>query len=86
VAYSVIIKPPAEKALRRLDQETQGRILNALESLARDPYPPGCKKLAEFELYRIRVGAYRVVYFVEGKLLRVLVVKVGHRREVYRNL
>ena len=56
-----------------------------MRGLANDPRPPGCDKLAGVEnLYRIRVGDYRVVYQIRDEMLLVLVVKIGHRREVYR--
>ena len=63
------------------------RVDSAILRLARDPSPPGLKKLngAE-ELYRIRVGDYRVVYQIEDKDLMILVVNVGNRREIYRDL
>ena len=56
-----------------------------MRGLANDPRPPGCDKIAGLEaLYRIRVGQYRVVYQIQDHVLLVLVVKIGHRREVYR--
>jgi mRNA interferase RelE/StbE len=55
-----------------------------VEALEADPRPSGCKKLTNSELWRIRVGDYRVVYSIEDAKLVVLVVRVGHRREIYR--
>ena len=86
LAYTVIIKPSAERALKKLDSDTQRQVIKVLEGLRENPYPPGVKKLAGLDLYRVRSGDYRIVYGVERKVLQVLVVKVGHRREIYRNL
>jgi mRNA interferase RelE/StbE len=85
MAYSVIYQASAEAALRKLPREIQIRILRKLDQLAVNPFPPGTEKLsAAIDLWRIRIGDYRVVYTVERKELLVLVLKVGHRREVYR--
>jgi mRNA interferase RelE/StbE len=85
MAYSVIYQGPAEAALRKLPKEIQVRILRKVDQLAGSPFPPGTEKLrAATDLWRIRIGDYRVVYTVERKELLVLVLKVGHRREAYR--
>jgi len=83
--YRVEFKPSAAKAVRKLPVAVQRRILDRVEALAGDPRPQGCDKLEGLrDLYRVRVGQYRVVYQVSDKLLLVLVVRVAHRREVYR--
>lgn len=86
MAYTVILDDPARKALQKLPHETQERILLALHLLAETPRPPNVKKLAgnKEELYRIRVGDYRILYHIEDDRLIVLVVRIGHRRDVYR--
>jgi mRNA interferase RelE/StbE len=85
MAYTVIYQGAAEAALRRLPKEVQVRILRKVDQLAGNPFPPGNEKLsAPTDLWRIRIGDYRVVYTVERKELLVLILKVGHRREVYR--
>ena len=85
MAYVVSFKPSAEKALRKLSQTTQKRIVAAVEELQDDPRPPGCVKLSgEDELWRIHVGDFRVVYSVQDDKLIVLVVRVAHRKDVYR--
>ena len=62
-----------------------GAIGGAIEKLAIDPRPQGCRKLfGEVDTYRVRVGVYRVIYEIEDRLLRILVLKIGHRRDVYR--
>ena len=85
MAYRVTYVASAAKALRKLDRQTARRILEALNALADDTRPPGCIKLqgGEGEL-RIRIGDYRVVYDVVDDELVVLILRVGHRREVYR--
>lgn len=85
MAYRVTYVASAAKALRKLDRQTARRILEALNALSDDPRPPGCIKLqgGEGEL-RIRIGDYRVVYDVVDDELVVLILRVGHRREVYR--
>lgn len=84
-AYRVEFKPSAAKAVRKLDSDVQRRIIARAEALADDPRPPGAEKLEGMrDLYRIRVGDYRVIYQIADKVLLVLVVRVGHRRDVYR--
>ena len=86
MSYRVIVAPAPAKFLERLrDQSLKRRLAKALHSLENDPRPPGCVKLqGEEELYRVRVGDYRIVYQVRDAVLVVLVVQMGHRREIYR--
>jgi mRNA interferase RelE/StbE len=81
--HRVVILPAAERQLGRIDSGHRRRIDAAILALAGDPRPNGCRKLSGSEEYRIRVGEYRVLYEIEDAVLRVLVVKVGHRRDVY---
>jgi mRNA interferase RelE/StbE len=77
----------AERALVRLPRKVIERIDGHLGALADAPRPPGCKKLeGEANLYRVRVGEYRVVYRVDDRARTVDVVAIGHRRDVYRGL
>lgn len=87
--YRVEITPHAKRSLGRLRREPESlaRILNAIEALAKDPRPPGCSKLkgSRYEnLYRIRVGDWRVVYAVEDELIVVVVLDVVRRDQAYR--
>ena len=84
--YRVLLRPPAQKFLRKLrDKSLTARLIAAMRGLASQPRPPGCEKLVGPEnFYRIRVGDYRIVYQVRDEVLLVLVLKIGHRREVYR--
>lgn len=82
--YSVLIQPSAAKELGKLPLEQRRRIVAKIGSLADNARPHGCEKLVENELYRIRQGDYRIVYSIHDEVLTVLVVRVGHRRDVYR--
>jgi mRNA interferase RelE/StbE len=87
VPYRVEFKPSARRQLRKLPAEVQRRIVLRAEALGGDPRPPGVEALAGADaLYRVRVGDYRIVYEVRDRILLVLVVRIGHRREVYRGL
>jgi len=84
--YKLFIKPSAAKEIEALGQKNvRQRIVNRIAGLASEPRPPGCEKLAGAEgRYRIRQGEFRIVYAVDDPTRTVEVVKVGHRREVYR--
>lgn len=85
MTYRVELKPAAHRQYRKLPLSVQERIVGALERLGQNPRPPGAQKLeAEENLYRVRVRAYRVVYTIEDRKLLVLVVRIAHRRDVYR--
>lgn len=85
MAYRVELLPTARRELRGLDSVTRERILRALIKLETHQRPPGAKKLTGWEdLWRIRVGDYRVIYEIHDRILVVLIVRVAHRREVYR--
>ncbi len=87
MTYEVRLKPSAERELRKLPRQIQFRVARRLDGLAADPRPTGCEKLAGLaDLYRIRVGDYRIVYQVSDEILMVLVVTIGHRGDVYRRL
>jgi len=84
---TVHFAPAADRDLRRLPEETQRRIVMAAEALADEPRPQGAKKLAGMDdLWRVRVGDYRLVDQVRDARLIVLVVSIGHRRDIYRKL
>ena len=84
--YRLVIKKSAAKELEQVEPRTvRRRLVAAIEALGVDPRPAGCEKLAgAAEAYRIRQGDYRAVYAIDDKMRVVIVVKVGHRREVYR--
>jgi mRNA interferase RelE/StbE len=82
--YTVRLRPSAERALGKLPRELQGRILAKLDQLAKNPYLPGYEKLPGEPGYRVRVGDYRIVYDILHQEVTILVIRIGHRREVYR--
>lgn len=87
MCYTVELKPSAKRALGKLDRQIQGRLAAVIDALAEDPHPPASTKLqGQEDLYRVRVGDYRIIYQVEDDVLVVLVIRIGHRREVYRGL
>jgi mRNA interferase RelE/StbE len=85
MTYRIEVKRSARKALLALPHDVQRRLSEAIDALASDPHGPGARKLTGSDiLYRIRVGDYRVVYEVHDDRLLIYVVKVGHRRDIYR--
>jgi mRNA interferase RelE/StbE len=85
VTYAVEVAPAAVRQLRKLLPEARRRIQAAVELLAETPRPPGAKKLSGSSGdWRVRTGDYRIIYEIQDDRLIVLVVAVGHRREIYR--
>jgi mRNA interferase RelE/StbE len=85
VSYGIEFRPAAARSLAKLDRKAQRRVQGAIELLADNPRPPGARMLAgSHGLLRVRTGDYRIIYLVQDAVLIVLVVAVGHRREVYR--
>ena len=83
-SYKLYIKPSAVKEIESLPKKDRVRVIKKIQGLATDPRPPGCEKLTGEEKYRVRQGRYRVVYSITDKELIVTVVKVGHRRDIYK--
>jgi len=85
-SYRVLIKPSAAKEIEAVDQKRdRQRIVARILELAEDPRPVGCEKVVgESDGYRVRVGRYRIVYSIADDELVVLVVRVAHRKDVYR--
>ena len=84
-SYELTFKKFVAKDLRDLPKIDVRRILQRIRALADDPRPADCEKLSGQERYRVRQGAYRIVYEIQDALLIVLVVKIAHRRDAYRN-
>ena len=82
--YDLRFKPSVAKDLRGIPKSDVRRILARIEALRADPRPPGAEKLSVQERYRVRQGVYRILSTVDEAVLIVEVVKVGHRRDVYR--
>lgn len=81
--YRVELRPAAVRALRKLDPAARRRVQGAIALLARDPRPPGARPLHGRPGLRVRAGDYRILYTVADDVLLVVVVTVGHRRDVY---
>ena len=87
MAYRIEFTPRADSQFRDLDKSVQKRLGQRIDSLADNPRPQGVKKLAgEGDFYRARVGDYRIVYQIRDKSLLVVIVRLGHRSEIYRGL
>lgn len=83
--YELLIKPSAVKEIERIDgKKDRQRVVRPIQELAENPRPEGCEKLTRRERYRLRQGSYRIVYAVDDDQRTVLIVKVGHRKDVYR--
>lgn len=82
--YSLEYTTHAERALRNLDNSISKRILEKLESLRAQPRAPGAIKLTGQNAYRVRVGDYRIIYAIIDDKLLILVIDIGHRRDIYR--
>jgi len=83
VTYAIEIIRSAQKQLSKIERQEQKRIIENIRNLAENPRPPGCKKLSGRSAWRIRIGAYRVIYEIYDDHLLVLVLTIGHRREAY---
>jgi len=83
-SYKLFIKPSAAKELEVLPKKDRQRIVTRIRSLSVEPRPSGREKLSGHDLYRVRQGNYRVLYTVQDADLAVVIIAIGHRREVYR--
>ena len=85
--FKVLIKPSAKKELQSIPtKKDRQRIVRRIQSLSDNPRPIGCQKLSGYDRYRVRQGHYRIVYEIREDEIVVVIVKIGHRRDVYRNL
>jgi mRNA interferase RelE/StbE len=85
VSYEVEIAPAAKRQIKKLPRDVQQKLVAKLEELVFEPRPDGVKKLEGSEnLYRVRLEKYRIIYEIQDSLLLVTVVKVKHRRDIYR--
>ncbi|MCE3010953.1 MAG: type II toxin-antitoxin system RelE/ParE family toxin [Proteobacteria bacterium] len=82
--YSVFILPTAQKEILALPKPARERVMKVIVSLEQNPRPSSCKKLVGTDAWRVRVGEYRIVYSIEDKVLQIEVVRVAHRKDVYR--
>jgi len=84
--YEILIKATAAKEIEDVpNRKDRRRIIERIRNLGNDPRPPGCQKLSGQDKYRVRQGVYRIVYSIHDQSLVVQIVKVGHRKDVYRD-
>ncbi|MFO7964079.1 MAG: type II toxin-antitoxin system RelE/ParE family toxin [Desulfobacterales bacterium] len=82
--YRIYFKKSVWKDFQSIPKKDLRKILNVIESLSKDPRPPGCRKLSGQERYRLRQGRYRIIYSIQDNEISVWIVKVGRRKDVYR--
>ncbi len=83
MTYRIEVRPSAVKALRTVHPQDRARVQGAIALLAHDPRPPGARALQGRDGYRVRVGDYRIIYTIDDGVLLIVVVALGHRRDVY---
>ena len=83
-AYKIFVKKSVSKDLASIPKRDAQKIIKKIQSLVSDPRPNGCEKLTGDEKYRVRQGNYRIIYSIQDNELIVWVVKIGHRKEIYR--
>jgi len=84
MGYKVFIEKLAQKELLNIPKNDQNRIIEAIQALSKNPRPHNVKKLSGREAWRIRVGKYRIIYEIDDGKLTILIILVGHRKEIYR--
>lgn len=82
--YTITLTTKAAKQIKKLSPEVQKAVMDKISTLSREPRGSGAKKLSGFSHWRIRNGDYRIIYDIQDKELLVLVIKVGHRRDIYK--
>ncbi|MFO7539387.1 MAG: type II toxin-antitoxin system RelE/ParE family toxin [Chloroflexota bacterium] len=83
--YKLVFKKSVTKDLRPILNTNIKRILQRIEALATDPRPVGCEKLSGQDKYRVRQGIYRIIYEIKDEELIITIIKIGHRRDIYKN-
>jgi len=82
--YEILFKKSVQKDFNAIPNKDLKKILERIEALAADPRPSGCEKLTGQQRYRLRQGRYRILYSIQDDELTIWVVKVGHRKDIYR--
>ena len=85
-SYKLYFRKSAVKELEKLPKTALRKIIKKIELLSDEPRPAGCEKLSGQELYRVRQGDYRIVYSIQDNELTIWVIKVGHRKNIYKRL
>jgi len=84
MSYTITIKKRASKALENLSHDGYQKVRDGIRALAENPRPPGCLKLTGREGWRIRIGVYRIIYGIDDSAKKVIVLDIGHRKDIYR--
>ena len=84
MTYSIEIRKKAAKALSRIPEKYRENIITKIKALSTDPHPLGSKNLTSIDGWRIRIGDYRVIYEINDNKLTILVLHIGHRKDIYR--
>jgi len=84
MTYSIEILRSAQKELAKINEIDRIKLINSIRSLALEPRPNGCKKLSGRSAWRIRIGNYRIIYEIQDQKLVILIVAVGHRKNIYK--
>ncbi len=85
-SYKIEWKQSAIKELRKFDKSAISKIIEAVENLSTNPYPAGSRKLRAAEYtYRLRIGQYRIIYSIHSAMLIVEIIRIGHRKNIYKN-
>ena len=84
--YKIYFRQSVLKDLAQIPKRELQRIIKRIEKLASDPKPRGCEKISGQDRFRIRQGSYRIIYSIQDDKLTIWVVKIGHRRDIYRKL
>lgn len=82
--YNITLKRSAAKELRGIPQEDRSFLIEKIQQLSQNPYPPQSQKLTSKEQYRLRWGKYRILYEIKQNILTILVVKIGQKKDVYK--
>jgi mRNA interferase RelE/StbE len=84
MSYTIAIKKRASNALENLPKDGYQKIRDGIRALAENPKPPGCLKLTGREGWRIRIGVYRIIYGIDDSAKKIIVLDIGHRKDIYR--
>ena len=84
MSYRIYIEKSAQKTLSKIPVSDQDKIIETIKNFSANPRPPGVKKLSNRDAWRIRIGNYRIIYEIEDNRLIVIVINIGHRKDIYR--
>jgi len=84
--YSIVIEQKARKTLKKLPHKIRSRITQSIAGLKTNPRPFGYKKLKNNDYYRIRIGDYRIIYSIKEHEIKIFIIYIGHRKDIYRFL